>query len=134
MKHAIWTTTVVMLAGSVVMAEDKGGAAAPLTGAWVKVTDKAAFSPRDTAEDVVFDGKMWLSNGYYHGGKLSRDLWCSEDGKTWTEVTFDVIWKTRHEHSALVFQDKLWVYGGHAEPLNSEVWSLRIPEGWVDEE
>ena len=44
---------------------------------WVRVVEKAAFSPRDTAEDVVFDGKMWLSNGYVAGGKLVRDLWSS---------------------------------------------------------
>lgn len=61
----------------------------PLTGNWVKVIDKAAFSPRDTAEDVVYDGKMWLSNGYYHGGKLTRDLWNSQDGVTWHLVNPD---------------------------------------------
>ena len=55
-------------------------------GSWVKVTDKAPFSPRDTAEDLVYDGKMWISNGYYHGGKLTRDLWSSKDGVNWTLV------------------------------------------------
>jgi hypothetical protein len=25
-----------------------------------------------------------------------------------------------------VFKDKLWIAGGHAEPLNSEVWALHI--------
>jgi len=24
----------------------------------------------------------------------------------------------------------VWVAGGHAEPLNSEVWTLHIPDGW----
>jgi hypothetical protein len=45
-------------------------------------------------------------------------------------MTADVIWTKRHEHSAYVFDDKIWVAGGHAEPLNSEVWSLHLPAGW----
>ena len=44
-----------------------------------------------------------------------------------------VIWKKRHEHSAYVFQDRIWVAGGHAEPLNSEVWSLEIPDAWLED-
>jgi hypothetical protein len=45
----------------------------------VEVTSHASFSPRDTAEGAVFAGKMWLSNGYYHGNVVSRDLWGSSD-------------------------------------------------------
>jgi hypothetical protein len=33
-----------------------------------------------------------------------------------------------------VFQDKIWVAGGAAEPsytLDSQVWSLEIPPNWV---
>jgi len=33
-----------------------------------------------------------------------------------------------------VFQDKIWVAGGHAKPLNSEVWSLSIPEDWFKDD
>jgi hypothetical protein len=36
-------------------------------------------------------------------------------------------WKERHEHSAYVFQDRLWIAGGHATPLSAEVWSIDIP-------
>lgn len=45
-----------------------------------------------------------------------------------------MIWQNRHEHSTLVFQDRIWVVGGYADKLNSEVWALHIPEGWFDEE
>ena len=48
-------------------------------------------------------------------------------------MTSEVIWKERHEHSVYVFQDKIWVAGGHAEPLNSEVWSLEISTSWFAE-
>ena len=26
--------------------------------------------------------------------------------------------------------DKIWVAGGHAQPLSSEVWSLELPKDW----
>jgi hypothetical protein len=29
-----------------------------------------------------------------------------------------------------VFQDKLWIAGGHAKPLSNEVWSLFLPKNF----
>ena len=58
------------------------------------------------------------------------DVWDSRDGKQWQALRSGVIWKARHEHSAYVFQDKIWVVGGHAQPLSSEVWSLQVPDSW----
>ncbi|HEV3298988.1 MAG TPA: galactose oxidase, partial [Planctomycetaceae bacterium] len=60
------------------------------------------------------------------------DVWFSQDGKRWTQLKSDVIWKARHEHSTFVFHDKLWVAGGHARPLTSDVWSLSVPPRWFD--
>jgi hypothetical protein len=34
------------------------------------------------------------------------------------------MWKERHEHSVFVLRDRLWVAGGHAQPLSNEVWSI----------
>ena len=58
------------------------------------------------------------------------DAWYSKDGKTWTEYKTSTTWKARHEHSAYVLGGKLWIAGGHARPLSSEVWSLELPDGW----
>jgi len=33
-----------------------------------------------------------------------------------------------------VFKDRIWVAGGHASPLNSEVWTLDIPPDWFGQE
>jgi len=38
-----------------------------------------------------------------------------------------VIWSPRHEHSAWVLRDRIWVGGGYGEELDSEVWSLHVP-------
>ena len=68
---------VIIMTPSVAPAQQTG---------WVQVCPEAAFSRRDTAEDAVFLGKMWLSNAYNTEGKLTRDLWTSEDAVTWTKV------------------------------------------------
>ena len=77
---------------------------------WTLVTKEAAFSPRDTAEDVVYDGKMWLSNGWYHNNVLSRDLWVSTDGATWTLVNSATPYDAYSE--MVVYDGKMWAIKG----------------------
>ena len=89
--------------------------------AWVKVTDKAAFSPRDTAEDLVYKGKMWISNAYYHGNKLTRDLWNSSDGKTWTLVNDSTLYDGYSELA--VYKDKMWA-------VKESVWTSTDGGKW----
>jgi hypothetical protein len=70
---------------------------------------------------------MWVLGGWAKGKDNFGDVWHSADGKNWQRLETKTCWKSRHEHSAFVFKDKLWVAGGHARPLNSEVWSLYLP-------
>ena len=99
---------------------------------WTQVTDSAAWKPRMWFSTVVYRDRMWVLGGWEDAGNLG-DVWYSKDGKNWTELKSERIWSKRHEHSAFVFKDKIWVVGGAAEPnylLDSEVWSLEIPENW----
>jgi hypothetical protein len=78
---------------------------------------------------------MWVVGGWSNNpSKNWGDVWHSADGKTWQELQTETTWKERHEHSLYVFQDKLWLAGGHAQPLSSEVWSLALPADWTGEE
>jgi hypothetical protein len=88
---------------------------------WVRVVEKAAFSPRDTAEDVVFDGRMWISNGYVAGGKLVRDLWSSRDGVTWELVTDNTPYDGYSE--MVVYQGKIWA-------VKASVWNSSDGRNW----
>lgn len=90
-------------------------------GDWFLVTEQTAFSPRDTAEGVVYDEKMWLSNGYYHGNVLTRDLWNSEDGKSWTRVTDDTPYDGYSE---------MVVYGGRMWAIKDSVWTSTDGQTW----
>lgn len=88
---------------------------------WVCITEHAAFCPRDTAEPFIFDGKMWLSNGYISGGALIRDLWRSADGVTWELVTDSTPYDGYAE--MVVYRDKIWAVKG-------SVWNSTDGVNW----
>jgi hypothetical protein len=74
---------------------------------------------------------MWVLGGWSDNPSRNwSDVWYSKDGSAWHELKSDVIWTARHEHSAYVFRDKIWVAGGHAQPLSNDVWSLEMPRDW----
>ena len=81
---------------------------------WVQVAQTSAFCARDTAEDVVFQDAMWLSNGYCRGGVLVRDLWRSDDGATWTLVSEDTPYDGYSE--MVVYRDRIWA-------VKASVWN-----------
>lgn len=126
-RPAIWAAGVAvvgaLLLGGAGMAEEKGKA---LAGAWERVVEKAAFSTRDTAEDVVFQGRMWLSNGYHAGNVLSRDLWNSSDGVSWTLVSEETPYDGYSEMA--VFQGKLWAIKGSVWNSDDGVTWRRVSE------
>lgn len=109
---------------------------------WEEVVSHADWEPRIWFSSVVYRDRMWVLGGFglkdnhyedfksYHN---LNDVWYSDDGKSWTELKTRNIWTPRHEFSAYVFKDKIWIAGGAAEPnyaLSSEVWNLRIPKNW----
>jgi hypothetical protein len=89
---------------------------------WQQITPQAAFSIRDTAEPFVFRDAMWLSNGYYYGGVLSRDLWRSEDGVDWTCVLDDTPYDGYSEMA--LFDHKVWAVKG-------SVWNSTDGVNWT---
>lgn len=100
---------------------------------WTQVTEAAPWDPRLWFSLVVYRDHMWVLGGWSKEHGNFGDVWYSKNGRDWTELKSDVMWTARHEHSTLVFQDKLWVMGGYADALTSEVWTLAIPEGWLEE-
>jgi len=83
---------------------------------WECTAPDAPWAARIGAGGVVFDGKMWLLGGVqkYFGGEkyLLNDIWTSTDGASWRQVTAHAPWAPRAYHAALVFDGKIWVYGG----------------------
>ena len=80
---------------------------------WEKVTADAGFHVRDSAGEVVYDGKMWIMGGWYDSTQTSlRDVWSSTDGVHWTCATAQAPWVHGEHPVALAFDNKMWVMSG----------------------
>ncbi|MBM4079446.1 MAG: hypothetical protein FJ278_07080, partial [Planctomycetes bacterium] len=119
-KSCLLGAVVIMLAGNSQVGSQPQ-ADTPKPPSWMRVAEKAAFSPRDTAEDMVFNGKMWISNGYVAGGKLVRDLWSSSDGVTWTLVSDNTPYDGYGE--MVVYDGKIWA-------VKASVWNSSDGVNW----
>lgn len=93
---------------------------------WEEETREAPWHERIWFSSVVWKDRMWVIGGWSGNPyKNWPDAWYSGDGKNWTKLrTEGEQWKERHEHSAYVFQDKLWIAGGMTPPLVNDVWVL----------
>ena len=105
---------------------------------WTCVTKQAAFSGRDGAGALVFDGHMWLLGGWNPADRenfpeiCNSEVWCSEDGLRWTEVCERAPWEGRHTAGYVVHDDRMWIVGGdsnqgHYQP---DVWSSTDGVAW----
>lgn len=104
---------------------------------WVEVsaTYPVPWSGRWNHRCVVFNGKLFLMGGTY----LQNDVWCTEDGIAWTELTPAAPWATRFSHTVSVYENELWLIGGHHDgppwphgPLN-DVWRSSDGITWTQE-
>lgn len=89
---------------------------------WKQHTDKAPWHPRQYHDVAVWDGKLWVMEGYHKDGGNRKDVWFSDDGVNWTEVP-NTPWAPRHAASLFVFQDSLWMVAGNN--MTSDVWRLQ---------
>jgi len=97
--------------------------------AWTRVTEHAAWRPRDSSGEVVFQGKMWLLGGWFSSKiPCPRDVWCSADGVTWDLVTAEAPWVHGDLPTRLVHDNRMWVAAGNPWPAVNDVWNIEIPE------
>lgn len=97
---------------------------------WTKVCD-APWHERIWFSSVVYRNRIWVMGGWSGDPyKNWSDVWYSEDGKQWTQYASLPVWAARHEPSAFVFKDKIWIAGGMTPPLVNDVWSLQLPSNW----
>lgn len=102
---------------------------------WKLATADAGWSPRAYHAAVVHDGKMWVLGGgnYVPKYQANNDVWCSEDGIHWTEVTKSAPWHSRLWFSSVVYRDQMWVIGGWSNNPSTnwgDVWHSRDGKNW----
>ena len=101
---------------------------------WIQVTAAAPWHERLWFSSVVYRNRIWVMGGWSNNpDKNWSDVWYTKDGKNWKLFKSNVCWNERHEQSAFVYDDKIWIAGGNTYPLVNDVWTLKIPEDWFDD-
>ena len=100
---------------------------------WERQAAPAGWSARDSAGEVVFQGKMWILGGYTPG--RVNDVWASADGVKWEQITPKAPWPARNLPGSVVHQGRMWILGGAqsvgkvSSSLN-DVWSSADGKHW----
>ncbi|MCE9592071.1 MAG: cadherin-like beta sandwich domain-containing protein [Planctomycetes bacterium] len=83
---------------------------------WKLEAEHAGWSPRQLFSNVVVHrGKLWVIGGgvtSYQPFRAYRDVWCSDDGRSWTKVADEAPWSARIWSSCVVYRDRLWLLSG----------------------
>ncbi len=103
---------------------------------WELVTKHAGWSARAYHQAVVKDGKIWVLGGgdYLPNHHALNDVWCSEDGENWAQVTETAPWAPRLWFSAVVYRDRIWVLGGWSKEHDNfgDVWTSKDGQEWTE--
>jgi len=93
---------------------------------WTCATDSAGWAVRLRHASVAFNNKIWVLGGYVSSAGQDRrnDVWYSSDGANWICATESAGWSKRYYHTAVVFDNKIWVLGGNATDgsRKNDVW------------
>jgi len=97
------------------------------------ITEDAAYGARKAAGVEVFDDKIWVIGGQNEADVPLTDIWSSDDGENWTlEGYFP--FSGIYGHELIVFNGKLWIYGGVFEGfLSTKIFSSEDGIAWVEE-
>jgi hypothetical protein len=101
---------------------------------WNQAIKSAIWSKRACHTSVVFDKKIWVMGGRWSDNNNNynlNDVWCSSNGKTWTQKTASAPWSARHYHTSLVYDGKMWIIGGYDGHWKNDVWYSSDGTNWV---
>lgn len=94
----------------------------------------ADWSPRKEQAVIVFHQKLWLFGGAdkvkadFTTEHVLNDIWSSDDGLHWTQVTAAAPWSPREGVHVLVLNDALYLIGGHNQ---ADVWRSADGANWA---
>jgi hypothetical protein len=129
--------------------EKKGNRFLPISEIWSSLDGRnwtlaiaaPAWRARGGGALVVHNGKLWLLGGTQHqkneGDQPTfNDVWSTENGVDWTEVTPEAPWKARAFHSAIEHDGRIWIIGGghwgKSPILYNDVWSSSDGINWEE--
>lgn len=60
--------------------------------------------------------------GGWDGTNRLNDVWASEDGVNWVEITASANWEARNQQFAVVFDNKMWIGAGSTTIIEQDAW------------
>lgn len=106
--------------------------------AWQRVAGTSSWTPRDSAGEVVFDGRMWLLGGWVDSySPVLRDVWNSTDGVNWSLVQPSAPWLHADLASTVSWRQRMWLVGGWQDgrlpgaAASSNIWSSTNGVDWT---
>ncbi len=103
---------------------------------WKLETPNAGWSKRAHSQAVVFKDKLWIMGGGLWNPQhvATNDVWCSEDGVHWTQVTPAAPWAPRLWFGAVAYRDHLWVFAGWSKEHGNfgDVWCSADGVAWTE--
>ena len=111
---------------------------------WTLVEKAAPWIHSDLPMNLTFAGRMWVMGGWYNGRlpghSASREVWSSDDGATWTQITARAPWSARCAGMVVEHRDRMWLLGGienyyfgDERSVKNDVWSSADGRDWKQE-
>ncbi|PKV50002.1 galactose oxidase-like protein [Aquimarina sp. MAR_2010_214] len=98
------------------------------------LTDNTAFPKRAYSTTVAFNGKLWVIGGQNEAGDPLGDIWSSSDGIDWVLAQDTPLFGAIDRHYAIVFKNKLWIYGGiRGGNISRSIYSSDDGINWTEE-
>ncbi len=94
----------------------------------------ADWSPRKQHTVIVYRDKLWLFGGAdqvkadFTTVHTMNDIWSSDDGLHWTQVTANAPWSPREGAKVVVLNDALYMVGAEGQP---DVWRSTDGVNWT---
>jgi len=97
---------------------------------WIRETADGGFPGRSTHTLAVFDDKLWMIGGRAFTGENLADVWRSDDGVNWTQMSAPPF-SPRKGGSLVAFEGRLYLAGGFDTAELSDVWSTANGTDWT---
>jgi hypothetical protein len=108
---------------------------------WTSLTRLPDNVERSTLRCIVAEGKLWILGGSRKFPFPSpstiyfNDVWSSEDGVEWQQVTSHAAWEPRENANVIFHNNRLYLFGGSAERVPfGDIWAsspVRVnPDGF----
>jgi hypothetical protein len=118
--------------GSNVLYRLTGSANGSANGASWSASTAATFAGREGHATIVFNGSIFVLGGLCSFGVGSNDVWSSEDGIHWQQLTAAAPWAGRRDHACVVLGNTLYLMGGNSGTTNfNDVWSTQDGVNWT---